>query len=123
MKEERKYKKMGGTYILNAVCMSLVLHDGVGRKVEDSAQCVSDAGSGRLVTGGFVPDGDNVLLHTENTEAKYAKCIHNICVCVAWSYLEAHRHHSPTDLLSHHELLPEHGQDQVLPAPGRETFS
>lgn len=64
---ERKYKN-GETYILNAVCMSLVLHDGVGRKVEDSAQSVSDTGSGRLVTGGFVPDGDNVFLHTENIE-------------------------------------------------------
>lgn len=50
------------TYILNAVCMRLVLHDGVGRQVEDSAQGVSDAGCGRLVTGSFVPDGDDVLL-------------------------------------------------------------
>lgn len=63
-KFERKYK-IGETYILNAVCMSLVLHDGIGRKVEDSAQRVSDTGSGRLVTGGFVPDGDDVFLHTK----------------------------------------------------------
>lgn len=42
--------------------MSLVLHDGVGRKVEDSAQGVSDAGGGGLVTGRFVPDGNYVLL-------------------------------------------------------------
>lgn len=49
--------------------MSLVLHDGVGRKVEDSAQGVSDAGSGRLVTSGFVPDGDDVLLETRSRKA------------------------------------------------------
>jgi len=42
--------------------MRLVLHDGVGRQVEDSTQRVSDAGCGRLVTGRFVPDGDDVLL-------------------------------------------------------------
>lgn len=42
--------------------MSLVLHDGVGGQVEDSAQGVSDAGSGCLVTGCFVPDRDDVLL-------------------------------------------------------------
>lgn len=48
--------------------MSLVLHDGVGRKVEDSAQGVSDAGSGRLVTSSFVPDGDDILLETKSRE-------------------------------------------------------
>lgn len=37
-------------------------------------------------------------------------------------YLEAYWHHRPADLLSYHELLPEHGQDQVLPAPGRQAF-
>lgn len=42
--------------------MSLVLHDSVGRKVEDSSQGVSNSSSGCLVTGGFVPDGDDVLL-------------------------------------------------------------
>lgn len=54
--------RVGETYILNAVCVCLVLHDGVGWKVEDPAQRVADAGRGRLVTGGFVPDGDDVLL-------------------------------------------------------------
>lgn len=42
--------------------MRLVLHDGVGRQVEDSAQRVSDAGRRRLVACRFVPDGYNVLL-------------------------------------------------------------
>lgn len=44
-----------------------------------------------------------------------------VCVCL-WVYLEAYRHHGPTDLLSNHELLPEHGQDQVLPATRRQAF-
>lgn len=55
------------TYILNAVCVCLVLHDGVGGQVEDSAQGVSDAGCGGLVTGRFVPNGNNVLLKEEDT--------------------------------------------------------
>lgn len=48
--------------------MCLVLHDGVGRQVEDSAQRVSDAGRGRLVTCCFVPDGDDVLLEIKTRE-------------------------------------------------------
>ena len=37
-------------------------------------------------------------------------------------YLEAHRHHGSTDLLPHHELLAQHGQDEVLPAARRQAF-
>lgn len=43
-------------------------------------------------------------------------------VSISGFYLEAHGHHGPADLLSYHELLPEHGQDQVLPAPRRQAF-
>lgn len=50
------------TYILNAVCVSFILHDGVGREVQNPAQGVSDACSGGLIAGSFVPDGDDVLL-------------------------------------------------------------
>lgn len=45
--------------------MRLVLHDGVGRKVKNSAERVSDAGSGRLVTSCFVPDRYDVLLRKQ----------------------------------------------------------
>lgn len=38
-------------------------------------------------------------------------------------YLEANGHDSSTDLLSHHELFSQHGQDQILPAAGRQTFT
>lgn len=38
-------------------------------------------------------------------------------------YLEAYGDHSPTDLLSHHELLAQHGQDDVLPEPTRQTLT
>lgn len=38
-------------------------------------------------------------------------------------YLEANGHDSPTDLLSHHELFSQYGQDQILPAAGRQTFT
>lgn len=64
--------------------MSLVLHDGVGRKVEDSPQCVSDAGSRRLVAGGFVPDGDDVLLETgsRDSASECGQCINGVGVCV-----------------------------------------
>ena len=65
-----KNNKNEETYILNAVCVCLVLHDGVGRQVEDSAQGVSDASSGRLVTRCFVPDGDNVLLGSREHNEK-----------------------------------------------------
>lgn len=34
------------------------------------------------------------------------------------AYLEADRDHSPADLLPNHELFPEHGQDEILPAAG-----
>lgn len=37
-------------------------------------------------------------------------------------YLEAYWYHSPTNLLSNHELLAQHGQDQVLPAPRGQAF-
>lgn len=104
--------------------MSLVLHDGVGRKVEDPPQCVSDAGSRCLVTGGFVPNGDDVLLETGSGEAiaECEQCINGVCVCVFWLYLKAYWHHGPTDLLPYHELLPQHGQDQVFPAPWCQAF-
>lgn len=72
--------------------MSLVLHDGVGRKVEDSAQGVSDAGSGGLVTRSFVPDGDDVLLETKSREAISQMSVFDevkLCVWVSWFYLEA----------------------------------
>lgn len=51
--------------------MCLVLHDGVGRQVEDSAQGVSDAGSGRLVASGFVPDGYDVLLEKRSRQGMF----------------------------------------------------
>lgn len=51
--------------------MCLVLHDGVGGQVEDSAQGVSDAGGGRLVTGRFVPDGDDVLLGRSSMKRRH----------------------------------------------------
>lgn len=38
-------------------------------------------------------------------------------------YLEANGHDSSTDLLSHHELFPQHGQDQILPAAGCQAFT
>ena len=50
------------TYILDAVCVRLVLHDGVGWQVEHPAQGVADAARGGLVAGRLVPDGDDVLL-------------------------------------------------------------
>lgn len=55
---------------------------------------------------------------------KEAACfeVKNRCGSVCEFYLEAYWHHSPADLLSYHELLPKHGQDQVLPAPGCQTF-
>lgn len=105
--------------------MSLVLHDGVGRKVEDSAQGVSDAGSGRLVTSSFVPDGDDILLETKSREAISQMSVYDkvkLCVSVSWFYLEAYWYHSTADLLSYHELLPEHGQDQIFPAPRGQAF-
>lgn len=46
-----------------------------------------------------------------------------MCIKCTLCYLEAYRHHSPTDLLPNHELLSKHGQDQVLPAPRRQAFS
>lgn len=55
--------------------MRLVLHDGVGRQVEDSAQGVSDAGCGRLVTSSFVPDRNDVLLKDKKTKEKVFECI------------------------------------------------
>lgn len=62
-KETAQDKNMNEeTYILNAVCMSFILHDGVGRKVENPAQGVSDACSGCLIARSFVPDGNDVLL-------------------------------------------------------------
>lgn len=45
-----------------------------------------------------------------------------VCVC-CWLYLETYWHHSPTDLLSYHELFSQHSQDQVLPASRRQAFS
>ena len=34
------------------------------------------------------------------------------------AYLKPDRDHSPTDLLPNHELFPQHGQDEILPATG-----
>lgn len=65
---EGKIIKKEETYILNAVCMCLVLHDGVGRQVKDSAQCVSDASCRRLVACRFIPDRNDVLLNKRNTQ-------------------------------------------------------
>ncbi len=38
-------------------------------------------------------------------------------------YLEANGHNGPTDLLAHHELLAQHGQDQILPAAWCQAFT
>lgn len=48
--------------------MRLVLHDGVGWKVQDSSQSVSDPGRRRLVIGRSVPDGQDVLLTDRQME-------------------------------------------------------
>lgn len=50
--------------------MCLVLHDGVGGKIEHPAQSVSNAGSGGLVTGRLVPDGNDVFLRKKGREFK-----------------------------------------------------
>jgi hypothetical protein len=41
---------------------------------------------------------------------------------LACAYLKADRDHSPTDLLPHHELLAQHGQDQIFPATGGQAL-
>lgn len=37
-------------------------------------------------------------------------------------YLKADRHDGAADLLANHELLAQHGQDEVFPAAGRQAF-
>lgn len=78
--------------------MRLVLHDGVGWEVQDSSQSVSDSGRCRLIAGRPVPDRQDVLL-------------------------EAYGHYGSTDLFSHHELLSQHRQHDVLPEPTGQTFT
>lgn len=38
------------------------------------------------------------------------------------AYLKANRDHSPADLLPDHELFPQHGQDEILPAAGSQAL-
>lgn len=77
-------KKWWETYILNAVCVCLVLHDGVGGQVEDSPECISDAGRGGLVAGCFVPNGDDVLLDGHMTKQGIKKNHCNIVAPCGW---------------------------------------
>lgn len=46
----------------------------------------------------------------------------NCCLC-SRSYLEAYGDDGATDLLPHHELLSQHGQDDVLPESTGQTFT
>ena len=78
--------------LLNAVVVSLVLDGSPRGQVEDPPEGVPDSVGDSLVTGSSVPDAQDVLLEPDGD-------------------------HGPTDLLPHHELLPQHGQHQVLPAP------
>lgn len=43
-------------------------------------------------------------------------------LCSGGMYLEAYGDNSATDLLSHHELLSQHGQDDVLPEATGQAF-
>lgn len=43
-------------------------------------------------------------------------------VCSVQGYLEADGDNSTTDLLPHHELLSQHGQDDVLPEATGQAF-
>lgn len=83
--------------ILEAVVVCLVLHDGVGREVQNASKSVSDSRCRHLIAGRLIPYRQDV-------------------------FLEANRDHHPTDLLSHHELFSQHGQNNVLPEPAGQTF-
>ena len=71
--------------------MRLVLGDGAGRQVEHPPEGVPDAVRHGEVGGRSIPDGHDVLL-------------------------KSNAHDGAANLLADHELLAEHGQDDVLPA-------
>lgn len=107
--------------------MRLVLHDGVCWEVQDSSQSVSNSGRRHLVVGGFVPDGQDVLLWREEGGGHVSvSCIVSWCSKASWGFgthLEAYGDDGAADLLSHHELLSQHGQDDVLPEPAGQAFA
>jgi len=82
---------------LETVVVSLVLDCRASWKTEHPSECVPDPIGHCLVTGSSVPNTEDVLLEPDGDD-------------------------SATDLLPDHELLAEHRQHQVLPAPGTQTF-
>ena len=83
--------KLSTTYLLDAVIVSFILDGSSRGQVENPPESVSDSVGDCLVTRCSVPDAQDVLLKPDG-------------------------HNGTTYLLPHHELLPQHGQDQVLPA-------
>ena len=86
-----------GGVVSEGVVVRLVLHNRVEREVEDSLQGVADARRGASVVGGSVPDGEDVLVDSD-------------------------RDNSSADLVSHHELLTQDREDQILPTAVRESL-
>ncbi len=78
--------------------MSLVFGDGTLGQVQNSTKGVPNSIRDGNIVGTLVPDRQDVLLVADGDD------------CAA-------------DLLAHHELLAEHGHDQVLPAPRGQTLA
>jgi len=86
-----------GRMIAQTRHVSFILHDGVLWQIQHTSQNIPNPRCRRLIARVAVPDGDDILLVPQ-------------------------RHHSTADLRAHHELLAEHGEDQVLPATRREAL-
>ncbi len=79
--------------LLDGIVVGLVLGDGARGQVENPPEGVPDAVGDGVVVGRTIPHGEDVLLVANGDDGA-------------------------ADLLAHHELLAQHGQDEVLPAPG-----
>merc|ERR1719331_1351346 len=82
---------------LETVIVSLILYCRASGKTQHPSEGVPDPIGHSLVAGSPVPNTEDVLLEPDGDN-------------------------SATDLLPDHELLAEHRQHQVLPAPGTQTF-
>jgi len=82
---------------LETVIVSLVLDCCASWKTKHPSECVPDPIGHCLVARSSVPNAEDVLLEPDGDN-------------------------SATDLLPHHELLAQHRQHQVFPAPGTKTF-
>ena len=73
-------------FLLDAVIVSFIFYDCWRSKIENPLEGVPDASGDGGVAGGPVPDAEDVLLEPDGD-------------------------HRATDLLPHHELLPQQGED------------